>query len=222
VAADAELVILDLRDHLDRTERMESTAHLALTDRPAMMPDQERPPPELNRAKNALPLPLAHPAALDPRDQPALPDPLEMMPLVAELVLLALLVLLDQQVQLAKPDQRDLPALPEKSLNQLEPPDPTAVLVLQALLVQMEHQVLQANLAPLAQLVHLAMLELVLQMARMVHLAPRDQQAQQAAEAAATTVHRHARHLATKPRHLVIYQLTMSILSYTSTTLLLV
>jgi len=214
-AADAELVILDPRDHLAQTAKTEPMAKLAVPARMALMAQMVKPVEELNPAKIALQLPLAHPAALDPRDHPDQPDPLEMMLLVAEVVLPALPVPLDHQAHLEDPDQKDQLALPERSLNQLEPPAPTAVLVLLALLALMDHPVLQATLAPLALLAHLATLEPVPHPARMVHPAPRDPKAHQAEVAAATTAHRRARLPAIKPRHPATTVLMMFMIAYT-------
>jgi len=201
-AADAELVIQDLRDHLDPTAKTELMAQLAMPAMLAMMARVETMEATLEAAQmHALPLPLALPAALDPREHPDPLDPLEMMPLVVEAAHPALLDLLDQQVPMADPDRKDQPALLEKSLNQLEPQVPTALLVLQALLDPMEHLAQQATLAPQAQLAQLATLEPVPHQARMVHLAPRDQQVHQVEVAAATTAHHHALLLAIKPHH---------------------
>jgi len=113
------------------------------------------------------------------------------------------------------PDQKDQTAVPDKSLNQLEPQVPTAVLDQQALLAQMEHPVLQATLAPQAQLAQLVTLDTVLHLARMVHLAPRDPMVQQVEVAAATTAHHHARRLAIKPRHRATTVVMMFMISYT-------
>jgi len=111
--AHAELVILDLRDHLDRTAKTEPMAQLAEMATMALITLEEITVAKMKVAKNVVRLPLAHPEILDPREHPAQPDPLEKMPRVVELVLLALLVLLDQQEHLVDPDQRDLPALPD-------------------------------------------------------------------------------------------------------------
>jgi len=199
-AVDVELVIQDQLDQLDPTAKTEPMAHLALMADTEMMAKQQPMVERTKAAKNALPLPLAHLAALDPRDHPDPLDPLEMMPVVAEVVQPALLVPLDQQAQMADPDLRDQPALPDKSPNQLEPQAPTAVLALLAALAQMEHPVLQALLAPLAQLAHLATLEPAPHPARMVHLAPRDPLDHLAEVEAATTAHRRAPRPAIKPR----------------------
>jgi len=200
-AADVELVILDRKDHLDRTAKTEPMAHLALMVDQAKMAHQETMVVRKNPAKNAHQLPVAHQAALDPRDHPDPLDPLEMMPLVAEAEDPALLVPLDHQAQMADPDQKDHPALLDRSPKHLEVQAPTAVLALLANLAQMDHPVLQATLALQAQLAHPATLEPVLRPARMVHLAPRDPKVHQAEVAAAITAHHRARLPAIKPRH---------------------
>lgn len=195
---DAELVILDLRDHLDRTAKTEPMAHLALMEQRAMMPQMERPPLELNLAKSVLLLPAAHPVALDPRDHPERKDPLVTMPMVADVVLPALLDPLDHLALLVPPDQKDHLVLPEKSPNQLELRAPTVVLALPALLAQTVHLAPQATLVPQALLAQLVTLEPVLQTEKMAHLARRDPRAHEADLAAATTAHRHARRPAIK------------------------
>jgi len=200
-AADAELVILDLRDHLDRTAKTEPMAHPALTEPLALMPEQDPSLTELNPAKTVLLLPPARPAALDPRDHPERKDPMVTMPMAADVVLPVPLDPLAHLELLVPPEPKDQPAQPERSPNQLELRAPTAVPALPAHLAQMEHPAPPATLVPLAQLAQLATLEPVLQPERMVHLAPRDPRAHEEELAAATTAHHHAPPPAIKYSH---------------------
>lgn len=164
------------------------------------MPSLEISRNQLSHASTAQKPPPAHPASLDPPAPLARRDPLETMPMVADVAHLAQPVQLDHPALLVPPDQRDPTALLARPPKRPELP------------AQTDHQAPQASQvrtdppATPATQEHPAPPDLREMLARLAELArtePQDQRdLRESAEApaAATTAHHHARRPAIK-RH---------------------